>query len=286
MRTIYLDGLKIHDITEFTTLGYFAPKGIVGTEAPAFSVSSYNRAGEDGIRIPTVYARERRYTLEVVVKAATAATHATLRRALMAKMMPNRDTSDILQSKVLRFVDYDGADYSVNVQVMSFTVGEQNSRISRFQLDLLGEDFAIYGTTQNSLALTPASPGGFSIPFSIPFSFSGGVTGSGYATNGGTIDTYPLITLNGSLTNPIIHNVTLGKFIQLQMTINNGSSVVIDMRNKTIVQGGVTSQISKMTDASDWWYLQPGANEISLVTSIAGEAGSAQLVWNDAYVGV
>ena len=70
------------------------------------------------------------------------------------------------------------------------------------------------------------------------------------------------------------------------LSIGAGIQVVIDMGNKTIIQGGVTNQIDKKTDASVWWDLEPGTNNILLSTSSSGDTGNAVIQHRSAYLGV
>jgi len=186
----------------------------------------------------------------------------------------------------LRFVDDNGGDYTLQVVVNGLVMPRSRTNSSEYQLDLIADDYAISGTTEHSEIVTVETVGGFSIPFSIPFSFTGGTGGATTIVNAGDAVAYPLITLDGPLTNPRITNSTVGRFLQLNLTINTGSSVVIDMRNKTIVQGGTTNRINAMTSTSKWWWIDPGANTIALSTSVASEAGTAAITWHDAYSGL
>jgi hypothetical protein len=215
------------------------------------------------------------------------ADHLTRRRALSSLIPPIRNSSDTLSDKTLRIVDADGGDYTFAVQVQQpFSMPRRNLMNSRYLLHLLASDPAIYGTTEHTLTLTPATGGSFTVPFIVPFTLSGGTSGEGTAANGGDLNTYPVITLSGPLTNPTIRNVTTGLSMQLQMTILTGATVVIDMQNKTIIQDGSINQLDKMTAGSDWWWLQPGNNTIRLTTSTSAQTGTAVLSWHDALAGL
>ena len=282
MQNVYLNGVSLHDPAN----GYFVGVPIEGLESSAISTSTYNRAGVDGIRIVTAYQRERRIALRGLLRSSCDITHLAMRKAISALVPPTRDTNSLVQTVPLRFVDDNGGDYTLQVVVNGLVMPRSRTNSSEYQLDLIADDYAISGTTEHSEIVTVETVGGFSIPFSIPFSFTGGTGGATTIVNAGDAVAYPLIALDGPLTNPRITNSTVGRFLQLNLTINTGSSVVIDMRNKTIVQGGTTNRINAMTSTSKWWWLAPGANTIALSTSVASEAGTAAITWHDAYSGL
>lgn len=282
MISAILEGLDLNGQSN----GYIIEAGIQGLEAADISLTTYDRAGEDGIRIPAGFSRGRLITITGVVKGECIEDHLARRRALSALIPPVRVNS-LLQHKTFRFIDSDGSDYTVQVEVQQpFNMPRSNLLNSRYQLHLLATDPALYGTTEHSVVLTPATFGFFTIPFTIPFSLGGGVSGTTTVVNAGGVNSYPVITLAGPLTNPTVSNLTTGQTMQLTMTIGAGSSVVIDMMNKTIVLDGTTNEISEMDPSSEFWALAPGNNLLKLATSVSGEAGSATITWHDAYAGI
>lgn len=282
MKSVYLDGLNLTN----AAAGYYVTVPIEGLEAMAISTSTYNRAGEDGIRIVTAYMRERRIGFSGMLRATCASDHLIQRRVVASLVPPVRGNDNLLTEKALRLVDDDDMDYTIFVEVNQLLMPRQNVLNSRYQFDLLAHDHAIYSTAEKTVTLNPAALGGFSLPVTLPFSFSGGEDGTETATNAGNMDTYPTIRLTGPLTNPRIENITTGRGLQLNLTVNAGSYVDIDMKNKTIVQAGVTNRIAAMTDDSKWFWLQSGANTLTLNTSVSGEAGNAVVTWRDAYAGI
>jgi hypothetical protein len=282
MQNVYLNGVSLHDPAN----GYFVGVPIEGLESSAISTSTYNRAGVDGTRTVTAYQRERRIGLRGLLRAFCDVDHLAMRKAISALVPPTRDANSLLQPVPLRFVDDDGGDYTIQVVINGLVMPRSRTNSSEYQFDLIAADYAISGTTEHLETISVETVGGFSIPFSIPFSFTGGTGGAKTIVNAGDATAYPIITLAGPLTNPRITNSTVGRFLQLNLTINTGSSVVIDMRNKTIVQGGTTNRINAMTSTSKWWWIDPGANTIALSSSIASEAGTATVTWHDAYSGL
>lgn len=282
MQSVYLNGVSLHDPAN----GYFVGTPFEGLEAPTISSSTYNNAGVDGIRIVTAYQRERRIGLRGLLRASCDATHLEMRRAISALVEPTRDANSLIQTVPLRIVDENGGDYTLQVIVNGLIMPRSYTKTSQYQLDLIASEYSISSTTEQNKIIATETVGGFSIPFSIPFSFTGTTGGAETILNAGDATAYPIITLAGPLTNPRITNNTVGRYIQLGMTIDTGSSVVINMRDKTIVQGGTTNRISTMTSDSRWWWLAPGSNTVALTSSVSSESGTATISWRDAYSGI
>ncbi|MCH8916629.1 MAG: phage tail family protein [Proteobacteria bacterium] len=94
------------------------------------------------------------------------------------------------------------------------------------------------------------------------------------------------MTFDGPLTTPRIFNETLDREMVLNMTLALGDQVIIDMQNKTIIQGGFTNRLDKKTGDSKWWWLDPGSNLIIFSTTASGDTGSCKIGFRDSYIGV
>lgn len=286
MEQIYIGSLKIHDLTD-ATLQYFVNTPIKGLEFPALRVNSHNKAGQDGIAIPSIYLGERRIQITGVVHdVGSAANHVTLRQAFLSALAPTRDSNGVLTHKVLRFTALDGNEYRLEVEIVNAVMVYDQVRHSAFAIDLLATRAVIESYTQHSQVINPLTRGGFILPAILPVVFSEGTGGKATLNNAGDATAYPIITLAGPLTNPRITNLTTGEFIALTISLTDGESIEIDMLERTVVQGGVTNQLSTVSNDSSFFGLQPGDNSLQLVTGVSGEAGTATIAWRDAYVGV
>ena len=244
------EGLSLVNVSE----GWLVGTPVDGLDVPIYSMGSYPRSGEDGIVISSMYSRERRIIIPGLIQASCASELSEKRRLLAVRTMPDRDVNGSLQSKTLRIVR-GSEDYTVFVQSSKLLMPATMPTSCQYQLDLIAEDPNIYSTSSKSGIATKSTGGSFSIPFSIPFSFVGGVDGSVAVTNSGDVSTFPTITLNGPLTNPRILNETTGRFIQINETINMGEYIIINTQNKTVLLNGSSNKIGSMTDNSDWIWI-------------------------------
>ena len=118
-----------------------------------------------------------------------------------------------------------------------------------------------------------------------------GLAGQGTAftvTNGGTVETWPVLRVTGPATNPKVVNVTTGKTIELDAssyTVASGTYVDIDTRAETIVDSAGASQLSKMDmTVSTFWPLKSGANSVRLDATGTGAGTRLDASYRDAWL--
>lgn len=104
-------------------------------------------------------------------------------------------------------------------------------------------------------------------------------------TNNGWTNTYPTITLNGPIENPIIGNNTQNAYLEFSGTYAESDLLVIDLYNKLVTLNGLPAR--NLLVSGTWFSASPGNNEYYL----EGDFGStligttkAVVTWNSAYV--
>lgn len=104
-------------------------------------------------------------------------------------------------------------------------------------------------------------------------------------------DYEPIITLEGEFDNPILTNVTTGKFFALDgVSVGTGESLVIDMKNRTVVlegESGSESLNAYRTIDSSWWSLARGTNDIGIEVDIeSGTTVTGEITYRKGYLGI
>lgn len=257
-------------------------KPIDGLEFPEIRTSSFPRSGQDGIYIPNQFIGSRIITFKGTL---SSTNYESQRRALLTAMKPTK-VDGILQSKILKLIDLNNDEYRLNVQVQSVKMSMEEVSFARFMITCIAEDISIHSETQTTTTVETLSGGGWVYPIIYPITSDAGAGGVETLNNAGDTETFPVITLTGTLTNPRLENTTTGKFIALTLSITTGVQVVIDMENRTIMQAGETNRLNTMSDDSDFWSLQSGDNVIRLTTSIYGESGTASVAFRSAFMGL
>ena len=106
-------------------------------------------------------------------------------------------------------------------------------------------------------------------------------------SNNGWTDTYPTITLNGPIDNPVLGNNTQGFALYFNVILSQSDSFVVDLYNKLITLNGQPARNTLISGSSQWFSAQPGNNDFYLT----GDAGStlvgvtgATVEWQSAYI--
>lgn len=100
----------------------------------------------------------------------------------------------------------------------------------------------------------------------------------GTLTLNGNRDSVGTITINGARTNP---SITLGATtFTFDYTLTDGNSIVIDLRDRTVILNGTTNLRGKMTVTGPWPKLVPGNNVFTVGGTGAGTITvSARSAW-------
>ena len=146
--------------------------------------------------------------------------------------------------------------------------------IARFIVELPASDPAIYDDAVSSDSLNPFAPSaGLSYPVTYPKAYGAGGSGAGtVVVNAGDWETWPTLKINGptsgTITDPILENVTTGKKLELNanggVSITTGQQLIIETHPalRSIKFSTGASRYGKLSDASEFWPLQPGNNEL------------------------
>ena len=104
-------------------------------------------------------------------------------------------------------------------------------------------------------------------------------------TNNGWTDTYPLITLNGPIINPILGNETENLELNFQVELTDSDTLVVDLYNKLITLNGNPAR--NLLTTGQWFSAQPGNNLFYLTgnagSTVTGVTG-ATVEWQSAYI--
>jgi phage-related protein len=140
-----------------------------------------------------------------------------------------------------------------------------DSTVNSAVMSLGGGLGRVYNRTYNLVYLT-GSP-----PYTA-------VLNSGWAT------TYPTITFNGPITNPVFGNFTQGKYLFLNGTFTDTDSVVIDLYNKLVTLNGQPAR-NLLLGNSVWFDAPPGTNQFFYYgTGTLAGTTSATVTWQSAYI--
>lgn len=266
--------------------GYIVQRPIKGLDAPTYRQTSYDKPGEHGSVVTSLLYGGRVITLQGVIEGADAATYEANRRALQAACGIQTDSSGNPLPITLSWTTLGGSSYFAYGYPGQLLSDYEYATQSQFQISFTVADGAVYGAAQvQSGLITPPTGGGFSLPVSLPITAAATTGGSVTLNNPGNRTAYPILTLTGPLTNPLVNNSASGTYLLLNYTVPAGSVVTVDMTNKTIMLNGTQSILSTKTSDSSWWGIPPGSTSISVTTASSSDTGSAQVSFYPPYLG-
>jgi hypothetical protein len=287
MKQIYIDDLYIHNYEKLSE-PIFIKQDIEGLEMPPMRLSSYDRVGENGTYISNQLYSGRRISLEGGIYSPDRATFEQSRRDLIQALKVQKNSLGIPQPHTLFFTTLDDLSLQVPVYLNSFQMKKQKLHYIDFRIELVSSDYNLYSQTQTEIVQQVVQNGGLVVDVGLqiipPIVAQSSDSESLDLTNNGDSETYPVITLEGPLTYPIITNNTTGQFIALDLILGDEDSAVVDVLKKTIMLNGTTNVLSSFDLTSTWFYLLPGVNNMLL--SSRGGNGTVTFTYRDAYLGI
>lgn len=163
--------------------------------------------------------------------------------------------------------------------------------VTSFRLICKIKDPTIYGFPSKAASTngTDVTTGGGAavFPFTFPIVFGAStVSVTSTANNNGNIASYPSsIVVVGPINTPKITNTTTGEYIEISENLSSSSNILTityDKDTLTVELDG-NSVLSSVTDASTYFKLQPGANQITLTGTSIGANAYVTVNYRDSY---
>lgn len=294
-----MNEFAIDDLTIIT--GGQQPTGIKikqpaqGFESPDYRLNQFSNPGRHGGTTSSSLYDFRRIQLEGSIKGNTYEEYYALRRQLLSAVSIQHDDNLNPVPHRVTFTTLDGQAYYADVHFNKPLMAIQHPMYSEFMITGTIDTGLIFGQAIISSGnISRPTGGGFESPFISPFISEASTGGTVTITNSGDEMAWPTvdndgnggIILTGSLTNPVLTNLTTGRKLELDYTLQSGDFIQIDMLKQLVLLNGSSTLISTKTSTSDWWGIAPGPNSISLSTTAGTDGGYASISFNPAYQGV
>lgn len=290
MRTLTLGTLQLIGSgtpTYNINMPVYLIESIEGLDNPDRRVNSYDLPGEDGGNVGSNFYGMRTVTITGWVRGGDVASHEAARRTLASTCRLQRDEFGVPQKVRVYYTAMDGQSYFLDGVVKDFKCPRMNNLTASFIVSIIAPDPMAYGITALSSGLiSRSSGGGVVVPAIFPVTLEGSSGGAANFYNGGTDDTWPVITFSGALTNPFIYSQERNVQFNLNYVMGSNDVVVIDMKQKTVVLNGSSSLLGSKTADSDWFSLPPGNNTITFSTASSSDTGTMKVEAYPAYTEV
>lgn len=279
-RQITYQGLTIGENTDYGI------DMIDGLSTPSVRSADRIVSLRDGLHPGDDYYEGRTLTLSTFIAERTPATMNTKRTALMSAFAGGHaETPLVFQVPGVA----GGGERRVYVRPrrsrFRANIG-YGAGLSRDVFQLYATDPRIYDNTESQRILTlPAATGtGLTWPLTWPLDWGIAQSDSTFVNNQGNFDAPATFRVDGPVINPRIENLTLNKTLAIDITVNAGEYLEIDADARTVLLNGSASRYSLLTQASAWWLLEPGPNEIRFRAATA-TAATMTLTWRSAWIG-
>lgn len=156
--------------------------------------------------------------------------------------------------------------------------------VARLTADWWMPNPRILSGTESSQDVTKSiASGGMSYDISYDISYGASGSSGNTLTNAGSYETRPVCVITGPINTPILENVTQGKALRFNGTINTGETLTVNFYNHQVLLNGTASRYSWVNDVTQWWALEPGDNEVRLNGTSVGSP-TATFTWRDAWM--
>lgn len=187
----------------------------------------------------------------------------------------------------MKVVTYAGAQRFLTVRVLRNPMPALATKNKQtYDLSLYAADPLYYENVEGDLMaiVEKILPGGFDIPFNIPLDIGGG-TPPTVITNNGSETMLPVIKIRTPATNPQIINRTTGAIMKVNVSVNTGDELVIDMKRSRITLNG-DSVFNMKPDFAIFWGLVVGDNQVEIITDVPSETTEAEVYYSSAFISI
>lgn len=184
-----------------------------------------------------------------------------------------------LPGQSTKFINCQGGGFRYSID------GGRRAGMTSVQATLVAEDPYIYDANPTSATVSVPTLSILGTSFNALFNlgFGGALPNFGATvTNQGNHTAYPLITITGPVTNPVLVDSYSGTTMALNVTLTAGDILVIDTRLKSIVLDGTVSRRTALS-GRQWISVPPGISDTISFTADSGTGSCTVQLWNTYY---
>jgi hypothetical protein len=259
-------------------------QSVDGLEAlPDIRTQDDNRGYNDGMFSGRDFLAGRKITLHLLVLAGNGNSAQTNFNLLQQALQPQQTGTTPLQFQL----SPSGGLQRINARVRTSKAAvdpEYTYGFIKAQYDFFCPDPKYYDDTQQSASLSVSNPLGRTYNRVYNLVFGGGSTGTTTSViNNGWATTYPVITMNGPIRNPLFGNTTSGTYLQLTGSYSSSDILVVDLDQKLVTLNGTPAR--QLISSGNWFAAPPGTSQFYMSGSgTTAGVTSATITWRSAYI--
>lgn len=263
--TLETGQLKFNGLTLGDNVDTFMEEVNGWDDLPPIQSTNAPMAMGHGSRFGKKYARERVITWSGVFQPEDVATWDAKLKAIRAALSVNltEDDSEIrIRTHGEELVCYG----SVSARAIPGNRSYGSVMLANLSVQFICADPRRYSPTMVNfdIGLPDGLSGGLTYPLTYPLEYGVAASG-GYGTflNEGDAPLPGVFTVTGPIESPSIHNDTTSRFVSFNIDLADGETLVIDVKNGTVILNGTTDRLYTKTITSSplgLMELQPGNN--------------------------
>jgi len=255
-----------------------------GLEAlPTLRVQDSDRGYQDGMFSGRDFFSGRTISITIQIMSGNGLSAQANFNLLQAALQPQQTGTTPLQFQLAAGDNFQYVNARVRKGIATVDPDYTYGRI-KAQYDFFCPDPRYYDYTTQTATMAVTLPLGRSYDRTYNLTFGGGSqTQTATITNSGDTTTYPLITIYGPITSPIVGSSTSGQTLSFNYTMAQSDIISIDLLNKTILLNGNPAR-NLLIGSSQWFAAPPGTSlyYFTGTNTVSGQT-SATVQWNNAY---
>lgn len=262
-------------LTDFNGDAYLFLDGRKGFKSPPPFVTTESQTPlQDGTVDRFTLAAARMLDVPILVKGSNATDFEQVRRVLHNLWNPKSGKGK------WRCTTPDGSQREINCKYDSGFDGDEAWGVAspvHMQAVPAFRAFDPYFYDVNATSFTATNAAGTPFfPITPVHLSSSSVLGAFSIFNGGDVEAFPVFTITGPGSSPVLTNTTTGKVISSSIALAGGQVLTIDTQAKTVKREDGSNQFSTLSFTSAFWTLAQGQNAITL--SMGGTTAASQIV--------
>ena len=255
-----------------------------GLEAlPGLRVQDSDRGYQDGMFSGRDFFGGRTITLILQIMSGNNLTAQANFNLLQAALQPQQTGTTPLQFQLAAGDNFQYINARVRKGLATVDPDYTYGKI-KAQYEFFCPDFRYYDYTTQTATMAVTVPLGRTYNRTYNLTFGGGSqTQTATVQNNGDTTTYPIITIYGPITNPVVGSLTSSQTLSFNYTMGQSDIISIDLLNKTILLNGNPAR-NLLIGSSQWFAAPPGTNLFYFTgtNTVSGQT-SATVQWNNAY---
>jgi phage-related protein len=250
---------------------------------PSLRIQDSDRGYQDGTISGRDFLNARTVTMTIQIMSGNGLSAQANYNLLQAALQPQQSGTSPLQFQLAPGDNFQYVNARVRKAMATVDPDYTYGKI-KAQYEFYCPDPRYYDYTTQTANMTPTQPLGRTYNRTYNLTFGGGSqTQTATVLNNGDTTTYPIITIYGPVTNPVVGSTTSSQALSFNYTMIQSDVISINLQYRTVLLNGNPAR-NLLKGSSQWFAATPGTN-LFYFTGSATTVGqtNATVQWNNAY---